>query len=107
MEAQHGAHVAALQLLLVVSRAQEGQHHSVRAQGRLYHIGYVLLLLLVVEIGHVLPGGIGMLAQVIIRPVGDAPQLAPAEGEEEFDVRSISPAPAAASTILRTSVSSI
>ena len=81
MEMKHRPHISVSQILLVVSGAQEGQRYPVRSQRRLDHVRNVLFILLIVKIGHILSGGILMLGQVIIRPVRDAPKLAPAEGE--------------------------
>ncbi len=87
MEAHNGTLVAALELLFVVSCAQECQGDTVCAQGRLDNVRDVAGLLLVVKVGQILTGGVLVLGQVIVCPVRDAPQLAPAEGEQELDVR--------------------
>ena len=73
--------------LLVVGFDQEGQGHTVGAQGRLHHIRNKALALLLVEIGHVFAGGGLVLGQVVVGTVGHAPQLAPTEGEQELKVR--------------------
>ena len=73
-------------ILLVVSGAEEGQNDPVGAKRRLDDIGEIALVLDVVEIGQVLSGNRLMAAQVVVRPVCDAPELAPAEGEEILDI---------------------
>ena len=45
-----------------------------------------MLVRLLVEVGHVLAGMILMLLQVVVRAVRNAPELAPAEREEELDI---------------------
>ena len=72
--------------LLVVSLHQEGQHHAVGAQGGLHHVGDIPLVGLGIEVAHVLAGGVLVLGQVIVGTVRHTPQLAPAEGEHEFEV---------------------
>ena len=72
--------------LLVIRLAQEGQRHTVCAERRLDDIGDVVLVFLLVEIVHVLTGELLVLGQVVIRAVGDAPELAPAEREQILKV---------------------
>jgi len=86
MEVQHSADVAALQLLLVVGVAEEGQGHAVSTQGRLDDVGDVLLLGFLIEVVHVLAGDFLVAGQIVIGAVSDAPELAPAEGEQELKV---------------------
>ena len=86
MEVHDVSHVAALKGLLIISRAQEGQDDTVGAQGRLDDVRDVSFLLLVVKVGHVLAGLVLVLGQVVIGTVRDAPEFAPAEGEEELDI---------------------
>ena len=81
MQVQHRAHVAALQLLLLVSIAQECQHHAVNTQRRLDAVGDVALVRHRVEVFQRLAGMVLMLRQVVIRAVGDAPEFTPAEWE--------------------------
>ena len=73
--------------LLVVGLHQEGQHHTVGAQGGLHHVGDIVLTRFLVEVGHIHAGGVLMLGQVVVGTVRHAPQLAPAEGEHELEVR--------------------
>ena len=75
-------------LFLVVSLAQEGQRHTVAAQGGLDDVGDIMLVPLLVEVGQLLAGGLLVAAQVVVGAVSDAPQLAPAgaEGELVLDV---------------------
>ena len=86
MEMENGSHISLPDLLLVVGGAEERQGHPVRAQGRLDHVGDVSLLRLVVKVGQILSGYGLVLSQVVVRAVCDAPQLAPAEGEQELNV---------------------
>src|SRR5699024_2069176 len=73
-------------IFLVVSAAEECQHHTVRAERRLDYVRNVFLLCLVVKVCQILSGYVLMLCQIIICTVRDAPQLAPAEREEKFHV---------------------
>ena len=86
MQMQHGAHILLAlgvhQMLLVVGLAQEGQRHTVAAQGRLDDIGNVVLVGLGVKVLQALAGGFLMAAQFVVGAVSDAPQLAPV-GERE------------------------
>ena len=91
MEVHDHAHVVVALLvlthdLLVVALHQEGQGHTVGAQRGLHHVGDIVLAGLLVEVGHVLAGGGLVLGQVVVGTVGHAPQLAPAEGEQELEV---------------------
>ena len=87
MEMKHGTLVSAFQLFLIVSSAQECQNHTVSTQRRLDDIRDVFFLLLIIKVRHILTGYILMLGQVIIGTVCNAPELAPAEGEQELQVR--------------------
>ena len=89
MQVQHHTHVvlALVHRFLVVGVAQHRQHAALHAQGRLHHIGNVALVGLGVKVGQVLAGGVLMLGQVVVGAVRHAPQLAPAEGEQELKVR--------------------
>ena len=73
--------------LLVVGVAQHCQHTALHAQRRLHHIGDVALVGLRVEVGQILAGNVLVLGQVIVGAVRHAPQLTPAEGEQELEVR--------------------
>ena len=89
MEAHDGAHVVLglVHHFLVIGLHQQGQGHPVRAERRLDDIGDIVLVLLLVEVREVLAGVLLVLAQVVVGAVRHAPQLAPAEGEEVFEVR--------------------
>ena len=89
MQMQHHADVVLLRVhhLLVVGVHQHGQHAALHAQRRLHHIGDVALIRLGIEVGQILAGHGLVLGQVIVGAVGHAPQLAPAEGEQELEVR--------------------
>ena len=86
MQMQDGADIllalAVGQVLLVVGLAQEGQRHTVAAQGGLDDVGDVVLVGLAVEVLQALAGGLLVAAQVVVGAVGNAPQLAPV-GERE------------------------
>ena len=91
MQAQHGAHIVLAVLILaddlfIVSIAQEGEGHAVRAERRLDDVGNILLVGLLIEVLHGDTRGVLVLGQVEVRAVGNAPQLAPAEREQELDV---------------------
>ena len=89
VQVQHHADVVLLRVhhLLVIGVHQHGQHAALHAQGRLHHIGDVALVGLRVEVGQVAAGHGLVLGQVVVGAVGHAPQLAPAEGEQELEVR--------------------
>ena len=92
MQVQHHANVVLAVFilahhLLVIGVAQHRQNAALHAQRRFHHIGDVPLVGLGVKIGQVLAGGVLMLGQVIVGAVRHAPQLAPAEGEQELEVR--------------------
>ncbi|CAN4006139.1 SAM-dependent DNA methyltransferase, partial [Dysosmobacter welbionis] len=74
--------------LFIVGFHQQGQGHPVRAQGGLHHIGDIVLVLLLIEIGQILAGVLLMLGQVVVGPVRHTPQFPPAEGEQILKVRS-------------------
>ena len=88
MEVHHDAGVVLglVHDLLVVRLAQEGQRHTVCAKRRLDDIGDVVLVFLLIEVVHVLTRELLVLAQVVVRAVGDAPELAPAEREQILKV---------------------
>ena len=89
MKMQNRADIVFLlvQNLLVIGAAQESQYHPIRSQRRLDDIGDVTDIFLVVEISKILPGHLLMASQVIVGPVRDPPELSPAEGEQELDIR--------------------
>ena len=87
MEVHHHAGVALPHFLLVIGVAEESQHHTLDAERGLDDIGHVFLVGDGVGVGKVLAGGVDVLSEVVVRAVGDAPQLSPAEGEEELEVR--------------------
>ena len=87
VQVQHGAHVVVALLvlahdLLVVGVAEERQRHAVAAEARLDDVGDVVLVGLRVEVGEILAARLLMAPEVVVRAVGDAPQLAPV-GERE------------------------
>ena len=89
MQPQHGADVVLGRVhhFLVISVAQEGQHHAVRAQRGLDDIGNIAGVVLLVKVGHILARGGLVGSQVKVGAGGHAPQLAPVgEGEGELKV---------------------
>ena len=88
MEMKHGTHIPLTDLFLIVSCAKESQHNTVRSQGRFDNVRNIFDILLIVKVRQILSGNIGMLGKVVVRSVGNAPQLAPAEGEQELNIRS-------------------
>ena len=91
MEPEHHPHVVLAVLVLahhflVVGVAEEGQRHAVGAQGGLYHVGDIPAVFLLVEVGQVLAGVLLVAFQVVVGAVGNAPQLAPAKGEQVLHV---------------------
>ncbi|GBU22605.1 hypothetical protein R80B4_02515 [Fibrobacteres bacterium R8-0-B4] len=82
---QYHALVLAL-ALNVVGVDQERQRRPVRPRSRFYHIREVVRLSFVVKVRQILAAELRVLLQVIIRTVGDALKLAPAEREEVLHV---------------------
>ena len=74
---------------LIVSVAQDGQHAALHTQRRLDDIGDILhhILALALAVDQLLAADVGVLGQVVVGTIGHAPQLAPAEGEQELKVR--------------------
>ena len=89
MKVQHHADIVLFRVhdLLVIGVHQHGQHTALHAKGRLHHVGDVALVGLGVEVGQILAGHVLVLGQVVVGTVRHAPQLAPAEGEQELEVR--------------------
>ena len=87
VQVQHGAHIAAVEGFLIIGIAQEGQHGTFYAQGRLNAIRHILFVGHRIQVFHGLAGMFLMAGQVIVRAIGHAPQFAPAEGEQELEVR--------------------
>ena len=86
MQVHNDADIALGDLFLIVGIAQESEGHAVGTEGGLDNVGDVMLVLFLIEVGHILAGSILMLGQVIVGTVGNTPKLAPAEGEEELKV---------------------
>ena len=87
MQTQNRARLTILQLLFVVSFAEECQRNAVCAQRRLDAVGDILLIGNGILIGEVFARMLHMRLEVEIRAICDAPKLAPAEWEEVFDIR--------------------
>ena len=94
VEVQHDAHVVVALLVLaddlfIVGVAQDREHAALHAERRLDDVGDVFdhVLALALAIDHLHAAGVLMLREVVVRAVGNAPELAPAEREEELEVR--------------------
>ena len=72
--------------LFVIGVAEDGKDRALHAQRGLDDVGDIVLVLVLVVVGQVLARGVLVLGQVVVGAVGHAPQLAPAEGEEELKV---------------------
>ena len=83
---QDRAGLPALQLLLFVGCAQEGQSRAIHPDGGLHHRGGEALARLLIHHREVLPRVLRMLREVVAAPVVDAFDLLPSEGKEELDV---------------------
>ena len=88
MQVEHRAHVVLLlvQHFLLIGVAQERQHQALHAHGGLHAVGDELLVGHRIHVLHGLAGVLLMLLEVIVGAVGNAPQLAPAEGEQVLKV---------------------
>ena len=87
MQVKHRANVAVGKLFLVVSVAEESEERTVNAERRLDDVRQIALVLFLIEIRHIFAGRRLMARQVVVRSVGDAPEFAPAEREQELEVR--------------------
>ena len=86
MQTQYGADIALAYFLLVIGIAQEGQSHTVSTQRRLNDIRDILFVGFGIEVFTALARVGLMLGQVEVGAVRNAPEFAPAEGEQELDV---------------------
>ena len=87
MKVQHIAYIAALKGFLIVSVAQESEHHPAYAEGRLDHIRNIPGVILLIKIGLILAGGGLVRRQVKVCAGGNAPKLAPlGKGEGVFKI---------------------
>ena len=75
-----------VELFFVVCLDDDRQEQTLHAQRRLDNIGHIALAGRLVKVVERLAAGVDVLGQVVVGAVGDAPQLAPAEGEEVFKV---------------------
>ena len=78
--------ISAFQFLFFVCVGQYRQSHSFNAQRRLDDVGNIFFVGHGIDVGKILSGVFDMLFQVVIGPVGYAPQLAPTEREQKFKV---------------------
>ena len=81
------AGLAVLELLLLVGVREDGQHHTVDADGGLDHVRSVAFAEFGVEILDLLSGEFLMVAEVEVGPGVDALKLLEAEGELALDIR--------------------
>ena len=88
MEMKNGSDVVLCLVdnLLVVCIAKNGKNASFYAERGLNDIGDVSLVCLGIEVGEILVRGVLMLGKVVVGSVGNAPELAPSEREEELEV---------------------
>ena len=86
MKVKNGTNVALGDLLLVICVNKECKSNSVCAERGLNNVGNVVLVCLLVEEGEILAGVVTVLGKVVIGSVGNTPELAPTEGEEELEV---------------------
>ena len=78
--------VAFADFFFVIGVAKEGKQNPVHTERRLYDIRDIAFVGDGVDICHVFAAGVGVLRQVIVSAVGNAPKFAPAEREFEFEV---------------------
>ena len=70
----------------IVSVAQECQNHTVSAQRRLDNVWNIVFVGFLIEVFDWFAGMFAVTGQVVVGTVCNAPQLAPAEWEQEFKV---------------------
>ena len=89
VQVKNGTHVVfrLVHDLFVVSVAEERERHAVAAERRLDDVRHIVLVRFLVEVRKILAGRLLMALEIVVRAVGNAPQLAPV-GEREgiFDV---------------------
>ena len=73
-------------VLLVISLGDNGQEESFNAERRLDNVRNISLIGLGVKVVKRLARGFDMLCEVVVGPVSDAPELAPAEREQILKV---------------------
>ncbi len=86
MEAHYNAAVLLVKLLLVISLHNGREEKSLYAERRLDDIGNIACVVGGIEVIESLSAFLDVLVEVVVGSVGDAPQLAPAEGEEVLEV---------------------
>ena len=88
MQPQNRSHVVFLRVqnFLVVGVRKEGEHGPLRAERRLDNVRDIFFVCGGVGIFHIFPAFRGVLLQIVVRSVGNAPQLAPAERKIVFEV---------------------
>ena len=88
VQTEHRADIVLFRVddFLVVGVREEREHHSVRAERRLDDVGHVFFARDGVGVVNRLAAFLGVLGKVVVRSVGDAPKLAPAECEVIFKI---------------------
>ena len=89
MEVEHHAGVVLLRVdhFFVIRLGEQRQEQPLHTQGRLDHIGHILLAGGLVKVFQILAAGLDVLGQVVVGTVRHAPQLAPTKGEAVLKVR--------------------
>ena len=86
VQAHDDARVLFVDGFFVICVAQESKRNPVRAERRLDDIRDIACVVRRVKVFQALARMVLVLHQVVVRAVGNAPKLAPAEREEELDV---------------------
>ena len=89
MDAKYGADVGLFfgaEVFFVVCVGQDGEEETFNAERRLDDIRYVALVGFGIKIVKCFAAGLDVLCEVVVGSVGNAPELAPSEREQEFEV---------------------
>ena len=88
MQVQHGAHIVFLGInhLFIICLRHGGKEQPFHAERWLDDIRYIFFARCLVEVFKALAARFNVPAKVIVGSVGNAPQLAPTEGEEVLEV---------------------
>ena len=88
MQMKHIADIAVFERFFVVSIAEESKHHAVCANGRFDAVGDILGISERIHVFHALAAVLSMCLEIEIGTACNAPELSPAEGEQELDIGS-------------------